>query len=164
MHGASVIAEGGTIRTGRNCIVLENAVVRSTSRCSAQIGDSCLVGPNSHVVGCTIEDNVFIATGAALFHGCHIESECEIRINGVVHTKSRLPQNSVVPIGWVAVGDPAKILPPEQDQKIWALLKPLNFPLTVYGVDRPAVEQNNMPEITASLSKIYGRHREDKEI
>jgi carbonic anhydrase/acetyltransferase-like protein (isoleucine patch superfamily) len=27
--------------------------------------NNCLIGPNAHVVGCRIEDQVFIATGAA---------------------------------------------------------------------------------------------------
>lgn len=164
MHGASLIAEGGAIVTGRNCIIMENAVVRSTGRCSTQISDNCLIGPNSHVVGCTIENNVFIATGCALFHNSYIESESEIRVNGIVHTCSRLTRNSVVPIGWIAVGDPAEILPPSEDQKIWSLLKPLNFPLTVYGVERPVREQNNMPEITSRLSELYGKHRDDREV
>jgi hypothetical protein len=30
-----------------------------------------------------------------------------VRINGIVHLKTRLPADAVVPIGWVAVGDPA---------------------------------------------------------
>ena len=68
MHGACIIAEGGRIAIGRQCIVLENAVVRSNSDHHASIGNFCLIGPNAHVVGCTIEDEVFIATGAAIFH------------------------------------------------------------------------------------------------
>jgi hypothetical protein len=41
-----------------------------------------------------------------------------------------------VPIGWIAVGDPAKILPPNRHEAIWALQEPLNFPGFVYGFDR----------------------------
>jgi carbonic anhydrase/acetyltransferase-like protein (isoleucine patch superfamily) len=164
MHGASIIAEGGSIEVGRNCIILENAVLRSTSRCSTVVRDNCLIGPNAHVVGCTIEANVFVATGVSLFHGCYIESECEIRVNGIVHTNSRLTRNSIVPIGWVAVGDPAEIFPPCEHEKIWSILKSLNFPMTVYGVDRPVEEPNNMPEITARLSRLYGDHMNDKEV
>lgn len=64
MHGARLVAEaGGSIRIARNCIVLENAVVRATPKHPCTIGDHCLVGPNSHVVSAKIGDEVFIATG-----------------------------------------------------------------------------------------------------
>jgi carbonic anhydrase/acetyltransferase-like protein (isoleucine patch superfamily) len=70
MHGVRLVAEAcGSIRIGRTCIVLENTVVRATANHPCTIGDHCLVGPNSHVVGAQIRDQVFIATGAAVFHG-----------------------------------------------------------------------------------------------
>jgi carbonic anhydrase/acetyltransferase-like protein (isoleucine patch superfamily) len=72
MFGAQVIAEGGAIAIGNECIVMENAVLRSSVRHPLSIGNNCLVGPNAHVVGCTVEDEVFIATGAAIFHSAHL--------------------------------------------------------------------------------------------
>ncbi len=36
------------------------------------------------------EDEVFIATGAAIFHGAHLGKGSQIRINAVVHLKSYL--------------------------------------------------------------------------
>lgn len=161
MHGASVIAEGGTIKIGANCIVLENAVIRSTSKHSVIIGDSCLIGPNSHVVGCKLEDEVFIATGSSIFHGAVIGARSEVRINGVVHLKTVLPEETTVPIGWVAVGNPASILPPNEHEKIWEIQKPLNFPLEVYGFDR---SEASMVKITERMSKMLGSHFEDEEI
>ena len=67
-----------------------------------------------------------------------------------------------MPIGWVAVGDPAQILAPHEHDAIWALLKPMEFPTTVYGVDRLPNEQTSMPQVTARLSKIYGEHCADR--
>ncbi len=75
MFGACLVAEGGSIEIGTHCIVLENAVITSTSRHSARIGDHCLIGPNAHVTGCTVKDEVFIATGAAVFHGAVLEAQ-----------------------------------------------------------------------------------------
>jgi gamma-carbonic anhydrase len=48
-----------------------------------------------------------------------------------------------VPIGWVAVGDPARIFPPGQHEQIWAIQESLDFPGTVYGVarDTPGTER-----------------------
>ena len=161
LHGAQVIAESGTIAIGRNVIIMENAVLRSSSRHPLRIGDHCLVGPHAHVVGCTVENGVFIATGASIFHSAHLAEGSEVRINGVVHLKTHLGPGQVVPIGWVAVGDPARILPPDAHEEIWAVQKPLNFPLAVYGFERP---QATMENITRRLSEALGSHAEDEEI
>jgi len=160
MHGASIIAEGGRIEIGTCCIILEHAVVRSTERYSTRIGKHCLIGPHAHLVGCTVEDQVFIATGAAVFHGAHLGEGSEVRINAVVHIQSRLPRSETVPIGWVAVGDPIAILPPDRHDEIWAIQKPLNFPLVAYGYDRSDAD---MAKITTRLSDVLASHRTDSQ-
>jgi carbonic anhydrase/acetyltransferase-like protein (isoleucine patch superfamily) len=159
MHGAQIIAEGGEIAIGNECIIMENAVLRSTTRHSLSIGNSCLIGPNAHVVGCRVEDQVFIATGVAIFHGAKVGSGSEVRVNAIVHLKTSLPAGSTVPIGWVAVGDPATILPPDQHENIWSIQEPLNFPLIVYGVDR---SEADMVKITRMVVEALGSHVSDK--
>lgn len=158
MHGASIIAEGGKIEIGEHGIVFENAVVRSNARHSASIGNFCLIGPNAHVVGCTIEDEVFVATGAAVFHGAWLGRGSQVRVHAVVHLKTRIEPAVVVPIGWVAVGNPARLFPPDRHEEIWEIQKPLNFPLTVYGFDRP---EATMQKITRRLAENLGTHIED---
>ena len=79
MFGAQVIAEGGSISIGCECIIMENAVLRSSARHSLSIANNCLIGPNAHVVGCTLEDEVFIATGAAVFHAAHLGKGSEVQ-------------------------------------------------------------------------------------
>ena len=161
MHGARLVAEdGGSIHIGRNCIVFENAVVRATADHPCSIGDHCLIGPNSHVVGAEISDEVFIATGAAVFHGATIGKGAEVRINGTVHLRSRLQAGATVPIGWIAVGDPSEILPPDRHEAIWALQKPLDFPGFVYGLDRNTPDI--MRVITERLSERLGAHRAEE--
>jgi carbonic anhydrase/acetyltransferase-like protein (isoleucine patch superfamily) len=159
LFGAQVIAEGGAIEIGAECMVMENAVLRSNSRHSLKIGNNCLVGPNAHVVGCTIEDEVFIATGAAIFHGATLGRGCEVRVNGVVHLKTRVQPGDTVPIAWVAVGDPASIMPPSEHDRIWEIQRPLNFPLTVYGLDR---SEANMVQITRRLADALAAHIDDE--
>lgn len=159
MHGAQLIAESGSISIGRQCIVMENAVLRSSARHPLTIGNNCLVGPNSHIVGCTVEDEVFIATGAAAFHSARLGRGSEVRINGVVHLKTHLAPGETVPIGWVAVGNPAQILPPSKHERIWEIQQPLNFPLTVYGFER---SEADMEKITRRLSEALGSHASDE--
>ena len=84
-----------------------------------------------------------------------------VRINGVVHLKSYLEPGALVPIGWIAVGNPAKIFSPDQHEEIWKIQEPLNFPLTVYGFDRP---EATMEKITRRLAENLGSHIEDSEI
>lgn len=160
MYGAQVIAESGAITIGRECIVMENAVLRSSERHPLIVGNNCLVGPHAHVVGCTIEDELFIATGAAVFHSAHLGRGSEVRVNAVVHIKSHLPAGESVPIGWVAVGSPAQVWPPSEHERIWEIQKPLNFPLTVYGLDR---SEATMEKITRRLSEALGSHAGDEQ-
>jgi hypothetical protein len=82
-----------------------------------------------------------------------------VRVNAVVHLKTNLPPGATVPIGWVAVGDPAAILPPDQHDKIWAIQKPLNFPLTVYGLDR---SEADMVKITRRVAEALAGHADDE--
>lgn len=157
-YGARLIAEGGRIVVGHHGIVLENAVIRSTARHDTAIGDHCVIGPQAHLVGCTLESQVFVATGASVFHGARVEQGAEVRINGVVHTRTRVGAGAVVPIGWVAVGDPASLLPPDQHDAIWALQRPLNFPWEAYGIER---EEADMIRITQHLAEVLAAHRDD---
>ncbi len=164
MYGASIVAEGSSIEIGDNCVILENAVLRSTSKQKLKIGNRVLVGPNAHIAGCTIEDNVFIATGAAVFHGAKLCKNSEVRVNGVVHLKTVLPESATVPIGWVAVGDPVKILPAEKHAEIWAIQKELNFPKFVYGIDRKENGESIMPEIMYMMTDVLKSHCKDEVI
>jgi hypothetical protein len=64
-----------------------------------------------------------------------------------------------VPIGWVAVGSPAQILPPGEHERIWEIEKPLNFPLRVYGFER---SEATMQKITRRISDALGLHASDE--
>ena len=149
-----VAESGGSIRIGQHCIILENAVVRATGRHSCTIGNHCVIGPNSHVVGAEIDNEVFIATGAAVFHGAVIGHGSEVRINGTVHLRSRLAPGSMVPIGWVAVGSPTQILPADQDEAIRALQTPLDFPGFVYGCRQEHAERDARDHRTSVLNSL----------
>ena len=161
LFGACLVAEGGRFELGENCIVMENAVVRSTARHSTMVGSHCLIGPHAHLVSCQLEDCVFIATGASVFHGARLGYGAEVRVGAVVHLRTNLPAHASVPIGWVAVGDPAQMLPPDQHEAIWAIQKPLDFPRFVYGVERAPEGESNMEEITRRRSEALASHMDD---
>ena len=163
MFGATLTAEGGPVEVGANCVVIENAVVRGTGRHPAKVGDNCAVGPRGHLVGCRVGDNVFLATGSTVFNGAVVGAGAEVRVNGTVHLRTALPPDAVVPIGWVAGGDPAEILPPGEHERIWELQAPLDFPGTVFGVER-GPSGTMMPEMLRRYTRAQGAHREDAEL
>lgn len=158
LHGAVVTAEDGEVRVGDDVVVMENALVRGRSRHPAIIGDAVLVGPHAHVNGARIEDEVFVATGASLFPGSVAGAGSELRINSVLHVNSRLEEQTVVPIGWIAVGDPAELFPPDRHEELWEVQRDLDFPGTVYGVPRGTP----MRTVMARQVEFYGAHRADR--
>lgn len=160
-HGAILNAEDGMIEIGATCVVMENAVIKASRRAPVLIANHVLVGPRAYLSGCTVRDEVFLATGTTVFNHAVIGERAEIRINGVVHLRTVLPADATVPIGWVAVGDPAKILPPDRHDEIWAAQKPLDFPKTVFGVDRPPAGESIMPQIMPRYCRALARHRDD---
>jgi carbonic anhydrase/acetyltransferase-like protein (isoleucine patch superfamily) len=158
LFGAVLTAEDGQVSIGARSIVMENAVIRGRARHPVVIGDDVLVGPHAHVNGARVDDGCFLATGAALFPGSVAGTGSEVRINGVVHVNTVLPPETTVPIGWVAVGDPAQVYPPGQHEQIWAVQESLDFPGTVYGVtrDTPAAER------MSRQSAWFGAHLDDR--
>lgn len=101
---------------------------------------------------------MFIATGVSIFPGARAGAGSELRINSVLHVRSRLEQDTVLPIGWVAVGDPAQLFSPDRHEEIWAVQQELDFPGTVYGVDRGTPMSRIMERQTA----FFGAHRADR--
>ena len=160
--GAVIVAEGSPIVIGRQCIVRDNVVIRSTGRHAVHVGDHVLVGPRSVLFGCRVEDEAFLATGATVFHGAVVGARAEIRINGVLHLRSVLPAGATVPIGWVAVGDPARLLSPDKHEEIWAIQKDLDFPGTVYGIERESDGSIDMKEVTRRLAQSHRVHAFDR--
>jgi carbonic anhydrase/acetyltransferase-like protein (isoleucine patch superfamily) len=160
LFGAVITAEDGEVRIGADCVVMEHALVRGRAGHPAHIGERVLVGPHAHVNGAAVDDEAFIATGASVFPGATVGVGAEVRINGVVQVNTRLEPGAVVPIGWVAVGDPAVILSPERHDEIWAIQRELDFSGTVYGV-RPG---DGMREIMTRQSAFYAAHDGDRVI
>jgi len=158
LFGAVLTAEDGEVSVGDRTVVMENALVRGRAGHASVIGDDVLVGPHAHLNGTHVGDGCFLATGAALFPGSTVGAGAEVRIHGVVHVNTALPPGALVPIGWVAVGDPARIFPPGQHEQIWAVQESLDFPGTVYGTARgtPATER------MSRQAAWYGAHLGDR--
>ena len=148
LFGAVLTAEDGAVELGARCVVMEQALLRGRAAHPLRLGDDVLVGPHAHLNGATVGDGCFLATGSSLFPGSRLGRDVEVRIHGVVHVNSTLPDGALVPIGWVAVGDPAQILPPGEHEEIWRIQSELDFPGTVYGLPRSASARERMERQT----------------
>lgn len=162
LHGAVITAEGGPVTLGDHVVVMENALVRASTAHPVHIGSHVLVGPMASISGATIADEVFLATGTRVFNGARIGEHSEVRINAVVHLRTVLPPETVVPIGWVAVGDPAQLLPPDRHDEIWELQHDLDFPGYVFGLDRATPDL--MIQLTERYASSLARHADDRRV
>lgn len=161
LFGATLTADGGPIEVGTRSIVMENALVRGRPSHPAHIGANTLVGPHAHINGAQIDDGVFLATGVSAFPGARVGGDSEVRINAVVHVNAVIPARTTVPIGWIAVGDPARLFAPDQHDEIWAIQRQSDFPGTVFGISRADV---TMEKVAAHYADFFGRHRDDRRL
>jgi carbonic anhydrase/acetyltransferase-like protein (isoleucine patch superfamily) len=158
LFGAVLTAEDGCVEIGARCVIMENALVRGRAAHPVRLGDDVLVGPHAHLNGAVVGDGCFLATGSSLFPGSRLGRDAEVRINGVVHANTVLGDGALVPIGWVAVGDPAQVFAPGDHEEIWRIQAGLDFPGTVYGVSREASARERMERQTA----WFAAHRDDR--
>ncbi|BDZ47461.1 gamma carbonic anhydrase family protein [Naasia aerilata] len=158
LHLAVLSGEDGWVSVGEDSVVMEHALIRGRQVHPAVLGAAVMVGPHAHVNGAVVDEGAFLATGASLFPGSHIGAGAEVRIGAVVQVNTSILPSAVVPIGWVAVGTPAQILPPERHDDIWAAQRELDFRGTVYGVG----PETTMRELMRGQSAYYGSHAADE--
>ena len=159
LFSAVLTAEDGYVEIGARCVVMEHALVRGRAGHPARIADDVLVRPHAHINGADVAAGCFLATGVAV-PSAVLGAGSEVRINGVVHVNSVLSPGATVPIGWIAGGAPAEILPPDRHEDIWAIQRPLDFVQTVYGVPRGTPPAELMRRQIA----WYGAHLDDRVI
>ena len=161
LFGAVITAEGGPVKIGKNCIIMEHAVIRGTPQHPVQLGDNVIVGPHAHLTGCVIEGDARIATGAVLFNGSRIGATAEVEFGAVVHVNTVVPAGVAVPMGWFAGGDPAELIPPNEWDRIRTLMGSLDYPGTVFGVGS-APRDSKMPDIARRYARGLALHRYDE--
>src|SRR4051794_11556464 len=76
LAGAVVTGDAGPVEIGSDVLVMENAVLRGRVGHPLLVGDAVLIGPQAHLNGTTIEDEVFVATGVSMFAGSRAGTAC----------------------------------------------------------------------------------------
>jgi carbonic anhydrase/acetyltransferase-like protein (isoleucine patch superfamily) len=163
LFGAVITDDGGRVEVGERCVVMEQAVLRGTQRHPARLGRNVLVGPHAYVSGAVLEDEVFVATGAMVFNGARMGTASSVALGGAVHIGCQVAPDTRIPIGWVAVGNPARILPPDQVHEIRRGLEEQGgfFPY-VFGTDPAWDPAETMRMAVGRYSHRLASHRDDR--
>ncbi|MFI1963901.1 gamma carbonic anhydrase family protein [Streptomyces pathocidini] len=159
LPGAVLTAEDGEVRTGADVVVMENALVPG---CAQHPGGARRQRPRRAARTCQRGGG----GGRGLRGDRRLDlprrrrwgERSELRINSVLHVNSNLPPGTVVPIGWIAAGDPARLFSPDRHGELWEEQRALDFPGTVYGVPRGTP----MRTIMACQTEFYGAHLDDR--
>lgn len=151
LPGATIVGEGAAVTIGADTVVMEQAVLRASGgsalRFPLSIGARCIVGPHTYVVGATVGDGCFVASGSKVFNGAVLDRDSGVALNGIVHVNAHLTESSTVPMNHIAFGDPATIYPPDQAPEI---AKRLRFYETVFNLEAG-------PGVRARAAKAYAK-------
>jgi len=169
LHGAVLTDDGGPVEIGINTVIMEHAVVRGTRRHPVTVGDHVLAGPHSYLSGCTVGDEVFIATGAMVFNGAQMGRASSVALGGAVHIGCVVPPETRIPIGWVAVGNPARMYPPDEVDSIRVGLNEAGdevggFLPFVFGADAHADRGQQMRYAMSRYTASLGRRHSDDQL
>jgi carbonic anhydrase/acetyltransferase-like protein (isoleucine patch superfamily) len=163
LYGAVLTSEGAPLRVGSGCVVMEQAVLRAAGRFPLRLGDHVLVGPHAYLSGCTIGDRSFVATGTMVFNGAIVGAASTIAIGAKVHIGCELPDETRVPMGFIAVGRPAKVFAPDDAPLARDELAKLDFMRYVFGVDSDGRGRADvMDEAMTRYTRGLGAHLGDR--
>ncbi len=157
MFGAVLVAEDAPVRIGPRTVIMENAIIRAWPQLPVAIGSDVMIGPGANVNGAQIDHDAFVAAGASIFPAAHLGARAIVRTNAVVHINSELPAGRVVPEGWTALGRPAEVVPPGQDERMLFSLYGMNFTKAVFGEGRAEIGMKNYLD-------LFGAHRDDRPV
>jgi len=142
--GAVISANGGTIEIGSKTVIMENAVIRSSTKFNCKIGNNVLIGPKACITGADIADCCFIATNGTIFHGSRLLTGTVLAVNGIIHIDTFCPANTYIPINHIAFGNPVRIYSPIEINDFHGDLKKIGFSKYVYDIDTTGLSNSEI--------------------
>ena len=169
MYGSVLDSEGSKIEIGKCSIICENAVLRATASGNREypviIRDHVFISPQSTLIGCEVESNSYIATGATILQGAIIESGAAVAVGAFVHANTIVPANSFIPPNNIAIGDPIRIYSPKEKDGLAKAIKSIEFAKVAFNID--ATWENRFEryrQATLVRSKEFESHFNDEKI
>lgn len=167
MYGAVLNSEGSEIEIGECSIICENSVVRATSTGSEEhpvsVGAHVFIGPQSTILGCTVEPGSYLATGVTVLQGAKINSGAVVAVGALVHANTVIPKDFFVPPQTVAIGDPVKIFSPDEKEAMAKAIMSLGFARLAFNIDVAGKSRAEIyKEATEIRSEEFGHHNGDE--
>ena len=103
-YHATIRGDSNQITIGSRTNIQDNVVVHVSSGYSTTIGNNVTIGHGAIVHGCTVGNDTLIGMGAIILNGAVIGDHCIIGAGALV------TQNTKIPDGSLAFGNPAKII------------------------------------------------------
>ncbi len=167
MYGSVLDSEGSKIEIGECSIICENAVLRATASGNREhpviIGAHVFVSPQSTLIGCEVESNSYVATGATVLQGAIVQSGAAIAVGAFVHANTVVPANSFIPPNNIAIGDPIRIYSPKEKEGLIKAIKSIEFAKIAFNAD--AKWENRFEryrQVTMVRSKEFESHFDDE--
>lgn len=99
----------GEIIVGARTSIQDGTVLHTIPERPTEIGDDCVVGHNTHLEGCRVEDACLIGSGSVTLNNAVIGTR------SVVGAAALVPEGMTVPPDSMALGVPAKVRPRSMD-------------------------------------------------
>jgi carbonic anhydrase/acetyltransferase-like protein (isoleucine patch superfamily) len=144
-YGAVLLSAGPPVVIGAGSVGMANAVIRSSGGAhrpafAANIGDDVLVGPLASLVGCTIEDAVYIATGVMVFQDVVVGRGSRLGAGSIAHVGARLPPLSRLGMRQYAVAHEDKTVITADLERARAVLSRADFFTRAFAEDERDLE------------------------
>jgi len=167
MYGAVIDSEGSEVNIGECSIICENSVVRATDTGSEEhpvsIGAHVFIGPQSTVLGCTVEPCSYLATGVTVLQGAKIESGAVVAVGALIHANTVIPKDFFVPPHAVAIGDPVQVFSPDEKEAMSRAIVSLGFARVAFNIDAAGKSRRDIyKEATEIRSKEFAHHDGDE--
>jgi carbonic anhydrase/acetyltransferase-like protein (isoleucine patch superfamily) len=167
MYGAIIDSEGSRVEIGKCTIICENSVLRATASGNKDypviIGDHVFISPQSTLIGCEIESNSYIATGATILQGSIIQSGAAVAVGAFVHANTIVPANYFIPPNNIAIGDPIRIFSPKEKESLTKAIKSVEFAKVAFNVDANWENRFERYRLATKVrSKEFGSHFDDE--
>jgi carbonic anhydrase/acetyltransferase-like protein (isoleucine patch superfamily) len=166
MYGAVLDAEASRIEVGECAIVCEHAVLRATAAGGTErpvlVGDHAFVGPHATLLGCQVGRCAYLATGVTVLQAARVGAGGSVAVGALVHAGAAVPDELFVPPNMIAVGDPLRLLPPDDPAALGEAVRSTGFAHLAFGVEAAWEDRITRYERMAEVrSEEFGAHADD---
>jgi carbonic anhydrase/acetyltransferase-like protein (isoleucine patch superfamily) len=166
MYGAVLDAEASRVEVGECAIVCEHAVLRATAAGGTErpvvLGDHVFVGPHATLLGCHVGRCAYLATGVTVLHAARVGAGGSVAVGALVHAGAVVPDELFVPPNMLAVGDPVRLLPPDDPQALGEAVRSTGFAGLAFGVEAVWEDRIARYRQTAEVrSREFAAHADD---